>query len=210
MPKITAIEVQKKNDKRVNLFVDDKFLLSMDSSLVYKYRLKVGEEIDKDKLTDICKADDYEKAKNKALNSLGRGQKSEKKMREKLQDEYAPEIIDMVIDFLKKYSFIDDERFADRIVENEQKFKKLGKHRIKQNLMMKGIGKSDIETALSGLDEEIEIENVVYLARKKMSKIKETDKNVIKKKLFQHLLYKGFDYDIILIAIDKVIGESEK
>ncbi len=209
MSKITAIEFQKKNKDRVNLYVDDEYLLSLYAELIYKYNLEKGQEVDKDKLVEILKVDEYEKAKNKALQSITRTEKSEKKMREKLLKDFDEDIVEEVIEFLKKYSLVDDERFADRIVANDVNFKKVGKNKIKQNLYSKGIGREYIESAISEIDRDKELENAIYLAKKKISKIKSTDERTIKNKLYQHLAYKGFDYDTINSAIRRVLeGED--
>jgi len=156
-------------------------------------------------LTEIIKADDYEKAKNKALNYISRLERSEKKVRDKLQDEFDQEIIDMVIDFLKKYSFVDDDRFAARIANNSMKFKRVGKNRIKQDLYMKGIDSAMIDKTLSDIDQDEELENAIYLAEKRLAKIKSDDKKVLRTKLYQHLSYKGFGYDTINSAIRHVL-----
>ena len=88
MARVTSIEFQKKNKDRVNLYVDGTYLMSMYAEMVYKYNISVNSEIDQERLTEIIKADDYEKAKNKALNYISRVERSEKKVREKLQDEF--------------------------------------------------------------------------------------------------------------------------
>ena len=134
LAKITAIEFQKKNKDRVNLYLDGQYFMSLYAELIYKFKLEKGQDINIEDLTEVIKNDDFEKAKNKALNSISKAEKSEKRLREKLAGEFAPEIIDKVVEFMKKYSFIDDERYADRIVNNDLNFKKLGKNRIKQNL----------------------------------------------------------------------------
>lgn len=208
MSEITGIEFQKNNKNRVNLYVDGEYLISLYAELVYKYNLSKGSEIDKEKLTDMIKSDDYEKAKIKALNSLSRAEKSEKKVREKLSREFDEEIIDDIVKFLKKHSFIDDERFAERIVDNNQNFKRIGRNRIKQNLYIKGINSEDIANALSNVDSEMEKENAVFLANKRVEKIKGNDKKNIKNKLYQYLVYKGFEYEVIMYAIEKVLGDE--
>ena len=209
MAKITSIETQKKNKDRVNLYVDGEYLLSLYAELVYKYRLSIGQEIEKEKITEILKKEEFEKAKNKALQSLTRAEKSERKMREKLSKDFEDDTVEEVIEFLKKYSLIDDERYADRIVSNDVNYKKVGKNRIKQNLYSKGIDREYIETAISSIDREKELENAIILARKKLPKIKATDNRTIKNKLYQHLAYKGFDYETINSAIRAVLENNE-
>ena len=208
MSKITGIEIQKRNKNRVNLYVDNEYLLSLQAELVYKYNLSKNQEIDEEKLLEIARADDYEKAKNKALNSLSKVEKSEKKIREKLSADFDEEVIEDVIEFLKKHELVDDERFAEMIVSNDLNFKRVGKNRIKQNLYTKGIKREYIESAISDIDSDVELENAIYLAKKRLPRIKDKDINKVKNKLYQHLSYKGFSYDIIKSAIREVLEED--
>ncbi len=203
--KITAIEYQKKNKNRVNIYSDGEYFISLHIDLIYKHRISVGDEIEEDQLTKIIKDDDFERAKIKALNSISRTSKSEKKIREKLAEEFDEEIIDRVVDLLKKYEYLDDEKFAQQIVNNDLNFKKIGKNRIKQNLYSKGIQREDIESVISTVDKDVEIENAIILAKKRLPKIKEKDERAIRNKLYQHLAYKGFDYDTINTAIREVL-----
>lgn len=208
MSKITGIEIQKRNKNRVNLYVDNEYLLSLQAELVYKYNLSKNQEIDEEKLLEIARADDYEKAKNKALNSLSKVEKSEKKIREKLSADFDEEVIEEVVEFLKKHELVDDERFAEMIVSNDLNFKRVGKNRIKQNLYTKGIKREYIESAISDIDSDVELENAIYLAKKRLPRIKDKDINKVKNKLYQHLSYKGFSYDIIKSAIREVLEED--
>lgn len=210
MSKISNIEVQKNNKNRANLFVDGEYLISLDISLVYKMKLRINDDIDRQKLVDIIKLDNFEKAKIKALDSLSRSNKSEKKIIEKLSDSFDEETIDRVIEFLKSYAFIDDEKYAKMLVRDNQNVKRVGKNRIKQNLYSKGISSDEIENAVSGIDEELELENAIYLAEKKYKKISGEEYIKVKNKIFQHLAYKGFDYDVIKSAIDRVLEEKLK
>ena len=49
------------------------------------------------------------------------------------------------------------------------------------------------------------MENAIYLAEKRLAKIKSDDKNLLRTKLYQHLSYKGFAYDTINSAIRHVL-----
>ena len=53
----------------------------------------------------------YLKAKNKALNILSKADQSEKKIREKLYDDFEESTIDKVIEFLKRNKFIEKSNY---------------------------------------------------------------------------------------------------
>ena len=166
MAVITKIESQKKNQDRVNIYVNNEFFMAVYTELVYSFNLKKGMEIDENKLKNLLKDEMYIKAKNKALNILSKADQSEKKIKEKLSSEFEEDTIEKVIDFLKRNNFINDDMLAQKIVNTNVNLNKCGRNKIKQNLYIKGIDKNSIDDALNDIDDNIEYENAMYLAKK--------------------------------------------
>ena len=206
---ITKIESQKKRDDRVNIYVDEKFFMAIYKELVFTFNLKKGQEIDPNNLKSILDNEMYIKAKNKALSILSKASQSEKQIRQKLSSDYEEDTIDMVIEFLQKYKFVDDEDLASRIVNTNVNLNKYGKNKIKQNLYNKGIDSEDISHAISNINSNVEFENAMYLAKKRYERIKNEDKRKIYQKLSQHLAYKGFGYDTIKSVLNKILNFDE-
>jgi len=206
---ITKIESQKKNNDRVNIYVDGEFFMAVFTELIYTFNLKKGMEIDQNNLTYILKEEMYIKAKNKALNILSKADQSEKKIREKLSSEFEEDTIDIVIEFLLKNKFIDDNLLAQKIVNTNVNLNKCGRNKIKQNLYNKGISIESINEAISEIDKDVEFENAMYLAKKRYERVKNEDKRKIYQKISQHLAYKGFDYDIIKRVLNKLLNFDE-
>ncbi|MCR8746521.1 recombination regulator RecX [Romboutsia lituseburensis] len=206
---ITKIEAQKKDKNRVNIYVNDEFFLAIFTELVYEFNLKKGMLIEKEHLKEILEKEMYVKAKNKALNILSKTDQSEKKIREKLSNEFEEDTIDKVIDFLRNNKFIDDELLASKIVNTNINLNKCGKNKIRQNLYNKGINSESISEALSEIDENIEFENAMYLAKKRYERVKKEDNRKIYQKISQHLAYKGFNYDIIKKVLNKLLNVDD-
>jgi len=206
---ITKIESQKKNNDRVNIYVDGEFFMAVFTELIYTFNLKKGMEIDQNNLTYILKEEMYIKAKNKALNILSKADQSEKKIREKLSSEFEEDTIDKIIEFLLKNKFIDDDLLAQKIVNTNVNLNKCGRNKIKQNLYNKGICIESINEAISEIDKDVEFENAMYLAKKRYERVKNEDKRKIYQKISQHLAYKGFDYDIIKRVLNKLLNFDE-
>ena len=203
---ITKIEAQKKDKNRVNIYVNDEFFLAIFTELVYEFNLKKGMLIEKEHLKEILDKEMYVKAKNKAVNILSKADQSERKIREKLSNEFEEYTINEVIDFLKNNKFIDDELLASKIVNTNINLNKCGKNKIRQNLYNKGINSESISEALCEIDENIEFENAMYLAKKRYQRVKNEDKRKIFQKISQHLAYKGFNYDIIKKVLNKLLN----
>lgn len=206
---ITKIEAQKKDKNRVNIYVNDEFFLAIFTELVYEFNLKKGMLIEKEHLKEILDKEMYVKAKNKALNILSKADQSERKIREKLSNEFEEYTINEVIDFLKNNKFIDDELLASKIVNTNINLNKCGKNKIRQNLYNKGINSESISEALCEIDENIEFENAMYLAKKRYQRVKNEDKRKIYQKISQHLAYKGFNYDIIKKVLNKLLNVDD-
>lgn len=204
MSVITKIEVQKKNQDRVNIYVDEKFFMAIYKELVFTFNLKKGDNIEEDHLRQILKDEMFLKGKNKALNILSKASQSEKKIREKLENDFEEDVIDEVLDFLKKYNFINDNELASKIVTTNVNLNKYGKNKIKQNLYNKGIEKSTIDEAISEIDIDAEFKNALYLAEKRYTRVKNEDPKKAYAKVANHLAYKGFNYDIIKSVLNKI------
>lgn len=206
---ITKIEAQKRSKDRVNIYVDEEYFMAVYAELVYTHSLKKGMEIDKESLESLLHDEMYMKAKNKALSILSKSDQSEKKLREKLLNDYDENIVKEVIEFLKGYKLIDDNLLAEKIVHDNMNLSKFGKNKIKQNLYNKGIAASDIQDAISQIDPDEEYENAKYLAEKRLKRLKGEDKNKINQKIYQHLAYKGFNYDIIKRVLRELLNFDE-
>ena len=207
---ITKIEAQKKNDDRVNIYVDEKFFMAIYKELVFSFNLKKGQEIDKDYLKNILDDEIYMKAKNKALNILSKSSQSEKQIQQKLSKDFEEHTIDRVIEFLQKYKFVDDEDLANRIVNTNVNLNKYGKNKIKQNLYNKGIDKFIIEQAMDEIDSDKEFENALYLGKKRYDRLKNEDPRKAYQKIGNHLAYKGFNYDIIKKVLNRLFNDIDE
>ena len=207
---ITKIESQKKNNDRVNLYVDEKFFMAIYKELVFSFNLKKGQEIDTNNLKSILEDEIYIKAKNKALNILSKSSQSEKQIRQKLSRDFEDDTIDRVVEFLQKYKFVDDEDLAGRIVNTNVNLNKYGKNKIKQNLYNKGIDKAIIEHAIEEIDCDKEFENALYLGKKRYDRLKNEDPKKAYQKIGNHLAYKGFNYDIIKKVLNKLFNDIDE
>lgn len=205
MSKITKIETGKRNKERVNVYIDDEYAFSINMELVYKFGLKVNEEVNKEKLIEISKSENLSKCKESALRTIERSYKTEKEIRDKLlSKEFDIETVDSTIDFLIEYGFIDDSKFVSMYIKD--RIRTQGRNKIRYSLISKGVNKLLIEEAFSTLDRDDEMERAIILCEKKYLNIlkREDDDFKIKNKLTRYLLGRGYDYDIAKEVIREV------
>lgn len=143
-------------------------------------------------LTDVI----GKRAKKRAMHLLEQMDRTEKQLRDKLlANEYPQSCIDMAIEYVKSYHYIDDERYACNYVRFAQE--KKSRQRIKQDLMRKGIGRDIIEYALEEEFETDETEQIKELLEKKHFQYQESDQKEFQR-IYNFLLRRGLHSSDIL------------
>lgn len=149
---------------------------------------------------------DFDKFYEKALKFLSYRPRSEKEIRENLaKKKAASSLIDLVIKKLQQQRFLNDREFAKWWVEQRTIVKPMGKRLIKMELTKKGIDKELIDEIFDDIEDIInnELEMVRKLVQRKFNKYKNTDKQIIYRRLGGFLSRRGFDYDTIKKVIDE-------
>ena len=113
MNEITAITPQIKDKKRCNIFIDGRFYCGLTLETTVKNRLKVGQIISPDTLSQIQLESEKGVALDKALTHISATRKTEKQVRDFLsQKGYLSTVIDYVIEKMKGYGFLNDAEYA--------------------------------------------------------------------------------------------------
>ncbi|WP_071396109.1 recombination regulator RecX [Bacillus tuaregi] len=207
MPIITKITTQQKNKERYNLFLDDgngeKYAFSVDEGVLVKYQLKKGMELDDFLITEIHYDDDIRKAYNRALQYLTRRIRSESEVRTYLAEKEVDEpIIQEVIIKLYEYQFLNDEQYAIAYVRTQMNTTDKGTVLIRNELKEKGISDKFINDALKEYPYEAQLDKAKVLCEKSAQKNQKDSERVLRAKLEQKLIRKGFGFDIIAEAIE--------
>ena len=206
MNEITEITPQVKDKRRCNIYVDGRFYCGLTLEATVKNRLKVGQIIDPERLSEIQLESERNTAFDKALTHMSATQKTEKQMRDFLQKKgYLSAVVEYVIEKLHSYNFLNDGEYAESYVESAAKRK--GGRLIRMELREKGVSDEKIDNALGGLDEEREIQTAREMLQKYM-RGKTSDTETLQK-AFRYLMGKGFDYEIIKSAL-KAYGDCEE
>ncbi|MBQ8433211.1 MAG: regulatory protein RecX [Clostridia bacterium] len=193
MPKITDMQIQKRNKSRANIYIDGEFAFALEMLTVMKLGLKIGKEIHVDTVKMALFDSETSVAFGKAVDYLARAMKTTKQMRDYLTKKgYAPDVVECVIDKLKGYKYLDDETYAKLYTQQSKTHK--GQRRIKQELLNKGISHTEVDSQVQ-IDEDDELATATTLAQKYL-KNKDRDIKTMQK-LQRFLLYRGFDFDIV-------------
>lgn len=201
--KITKLEVQKKNKNRVNLYLDEEFYCGLSLEAVVKYNLKVGQEIEEQKLEFLQTDSEREIAQNKAISYISKYQKTEKELKDYLiKKGFDEEIVLEVIKKLKEYSFVDDDIYAKNFIKS--KSKKSGKRKLSFELKKRGIDENLIN---ENIKEYVDDSETILPLCEKYLKNKPRDYKT-KQKAYRFLSSRGFVSEDIIRALNKYFKEE--
>ena len=160
------IQTQKKAG-RFNIYINDKYAFPVSESVLIKYRLHKGQELDENLIEEIKLADDISKGYNAALNYLSYQLRTRKEVEDKLRsldihEDYIPEIINKLIDL----DLINDKNYAESYVRTMMNTSDKGPKVIKLNLLKKGVDDNIAEDALMLYTDKLQVEKGVALAEK--------------------------------------------
>lgn len=200
---VTAITPQKNNAERASIFIDGEFAFGLSMQDVLYFKLKEQQEISEKTYTYIKEQLLYIKAQDAALNYISYQMRTESEVRRKLKTlEYEEDVIERVIDFLLKYKYVDDFKFATAFIRQRKKSNPKGQYALWYELKQKGVAEDVIEKAL---DEEPldELDDAIRLLQKKVRNLDIIDEKATKR-LGAFLQRRGYSYAIIKEAMQRV------
>ncbi len=211
---ITKISPAIRDNNRVNIYVDDKFFCSLDISQVVDLRIKMGKKLNEEELNKLKVASDFGKFYARALEYVLLRPRSSKEIRDYLKKKtlsrkisiknrktgeykvvdkpgYSKELVEPVLERLKKRGYINDELFAKQWIQNRAVIKGTSKKKLELELRQKGVDNAIIEQALatSGRDDKNELRKVIA---------KKSTRYPDEQKFVQYLVRLGFNYSDIL------------
>ena len=204
--KITNLTSQVRNPDRVNVYIDGKYLFSLDISQIVDFKVKVGQEIDQPTLDFYKTESEFGKLYSRALEySLTRPHSKQElknylfkktlstidKKGKKIEG-YSKSVSDRVFERLIEKGYLDDYKFAQYWIENRNLRKGISSRKLIFELKSKGINSNIINELLDEFrDDKDEIQKIII---KKQNKYDH-------EKMFAYLIRQGFSYDDVKQAL---------
>ena len=202
---ITALEIQKRNKERVNIYLDNEYAFSLD--VMQAALLRKGQALTEAEVTALQDDDAIGQAVDRAVRFLAYRPRSEQEVRRNLSDKDIPQaVIDAAVDRLHNLGYLDDRAFALFWIENRSTFKPLSPRALRYELRQKGIADTIITDLLADVDA---YEAAYQAARKRLQRLRGTDRSTFRSKINTFLQSRGFTYDIIRDITQQLIEELE-
>lgn len=201
MRKITAIEAQKKNPNRVNIYLDDQFAFGL--SRIVSGWLSVGQMLSDEKVAALQTGDAQEIAFQRACRLLSYRPRSVDEVRKNLEKNEVPaHVIEHTLARLQELGLLGDAAFARAWVENRSTFRPRSKRALGVELRQKGIEREIIQSVLDEVTDEEAL--ALQAAHKQARKLTSSDWPAFRQKLGGFLARRGFSYEVIAPVLRQV------
>lgn len=202
---VTALEIQKRNKERANIFIDGEYAFSL--NLMEAAQLRKGQALTEAEITALRGEDEIVRAVDSAANFLGYRPRSTSEVQRNLTEkEFPAEVIDAAVQRLIGLGYLDDEAFARYWVQNRGEFKPLSHRALRQELRQKGVDNTIIDTVLEAVGEG----DLAYKAALTQSRrLKKLSRKEFHTKLANFLQRRGFSYSTARDVIQRLVDELE-
>jgi regulatory protein len=203
--RITALKVQTKNKRRVNVYLDGAFAFGLPD--IVAATLRVGQELTDDEVAGLRRRDDEERTYDRALHFLSYRPRSVEELRRYLNGRQVPDdLIAETIARLERAGLLDDREFARFWVENRTSFRPRGALALRYELRSKGVSSGDIEAAVGALDEE---EAAYQAGLPQAERHRQADRDTFYRRVGGFLRRRGFSYATARETVERLWREKD-
>jgi len=169
------------------------------------WRRKVSNEESERKVTDPERV--RKRTMDRAVRLLTAKPRSIGEIRERLLEKSwtDAEIVDGVIEKLREYSYVDDEKYAQDLALSKLRQKPQGRRRLEQRLAHKKLERATLDKAITSAYQELPESKLIDDAIDKRIRLKGAPKTHEERKKFtEHLIRQGFDYALIREKLEQL------
>ena len=210
--RITDMVHQKRHSNRMSIFLDGVFAFGLDEETVFKHGLKIGLELDEDRIAQVLGDEQRKKAKDAAFHYLSYRPRTIKEVRDKLKEKgYKGDLVEETIAVLRRLGLLDDRDFAARWIEERLRMKPRGRRMIFTELREKGVSREIAEEALSEAFANIDERTLAAdLLRKRAARYRTVEPRRAFRRMSDFLVRKGFDFEIAKEVVEEMLREHEE
>jgi regulatory protein len=200
---ITALKVQAKNERRVNVYLDGVFAFGLPDRVAAS--LRVGQLVSEEECAALRRRDTAERAYERALRFLSyRPRSTEEVARYLAGKQVSEDVAGEVIGRLQQADLLDDRAFARFWVENRESFRPRGSMALRYELRRKGVDDEAIEEAIRDVDED---EGAYRVAQAQARRLAGADRESFRRRLGGYLSRRGYAYATARETVERLWRE---
>ena len=205
MKRIEKIEQYKGKTLRIDFAEGEPAFIN--SEVVLDKGLRRGTELSDEEWEAVVYANDFRRAKERALYLLDYKDYSYVSMYKKLADNYPEQLCFDVCDKLAQLGVIDDRRYAAALARHYMEVKRFGRYRAVREMMQKGVSRALAEEALEPFDDTVRERLRELIEKKYLRRIEDEDSM---NKVKNALVRQGYSYSDINAVMSEIFEEEEQ
>lgn len=199
--KIDKYEFTKNNN--YNVYLSNGEVLTLDERVITSNSLLLKKEIDSSLYDKLKIENDIIFLYNTAIKYINVRLRSEKEIRNYLAGKCDnSDYIDVVVDRLILYKYLDDDRFSKAFIKDKINFTMMGDYKIRKELERFGIDNDIINNNINDIDSEVITSRIKKIIDKDIRCNKKYSDINLKNKIFNHLISQGYSKDIVISVIN--------
>jgi len=203
--KVTDLRTGKSREKRVNIFLDDRFVFSLNAEVAVQEGLQVGQELSTNQVEALTKSDCRHRCLNTAVRYLSYRPRSESELRRQLQRRgFDDNSIEATLTKLKEQRLVDDIAFAQFWKDNRESFSPRSQRLTKLELKRKGVTDEVIDQIVNAVDDG---DSAYRSALSKARRLPLSDYQGFRHRLGEYLRRRGFNYEVINHTVERIWQE---
>ncbi len=199
-------EITEATKAKYKIFIDSEFAFVLYKGELRTYGIKQGKEISEQTYDAIMQELLPKRAKLRCMNLLKSREYTKELMHTKLRQGFYPEsVIEEALEYVMSFGYIDDRRYVEQYIRYAGQTK--SKKQIEQDLLRKGVGKSDISEVFMQVFAQEDADNEPELINKLIEKKRfnrQTATQEERQKMVSFLYRKGFSLDKIYKAVGRM------
>lgn len=206
MATITALEPQKHDPERINVYIDGKFAFGVSLMVAHARNIAEGKDVTDVEIEQLLHDDTIEKTYSGTLHFLSFRPRSTREIqdyfkRKKIDEEVGAAVLERLV----RLGFVDDREFARFWLENRQKFRPRGQRALRLEMWQKGLSRDVIDEALEEAGDEDDL--AVEAGRRKLRSLGALPEDEFRRKMIGFLQRRGFGYEAALRATKVLLEE---
>lgn len=201
---VTAV-VKQHRRRRVNIFVDGEFALSLGAELAAERSIHPGRTLAPDELRALADAEARRSALESALRLLSYRPRSERELRDRLARKgFARRVIDETAGRLRELGYLDDAAFARFWTETRQALRPRSRRLLTGELRWRGVAPATAEEVTVDISDP---EAAYRAASRRLRALRGLDYPRFRERLGGFLTRRGFSYAVARRTIERCWAE---
>lgn len=205
------IKFKKISQSKYKVFFSDNSDIILHEDIILKYNLISNKNIDTDIFDNIITDNNRYLVYDMALKYIGVKLRCEGEIRNYLKKKnIEKDLIDSVILKLRSNGYLDDIAYIRSYIYDKLNISKIGPNKIRKELTSLGFDENIIDDEISKIDKEDILLNLDKLITKKINQNRNYSGNVLKQKILNYFIDRGYyKEDILSIISTKILYDED-